>query len=128
MKKTTILLMLLALLPVSAFAQTKYFITGSAVPDGEQPLVAFPDGKYKYAGTAPYYAGKGSDIKIIGGKTGYEDIPTNCFVTAGQDDVTGRKYVCVQVGRVDKTQASVNSSASTYDTREMYWKYAKEDR
>lgn len=84
--------------------------------------------KYKYAGTAPYYAGKGSDIKIIGGKTGYEDIPTNCFVTAGQDDVTGRKYVCVQVGRVDKTQTSVNSSASTYDTREMYWKYAKEDR
>lgn len=56
MKKTTILLMLLALLPASAFAQTKYFITGSAVPDGEQPLVAFPDGKYKYAGTL--YEGK----------------------------------------------------------------------
>ena len=81
---------------------------------------------YRYSGTAPYYAGKGSDIMIIGGKTGYEDIPTSCFVTAGFDDVTGRKYVCVQVGRMDKTQSAVNTSISTYDTREMYWKYAKE--
>ena len=79
-----------------------------------------------YPNTAPYYAGKGSDIMIVGGKTGYETIPTNCFVTAGVDDVTGRRYVCVQVGRIDKNQPTVNSSNSTYDTREMYWKYAKE--
>ena len=81
--------------------------------------------EYKYQNTAPYYAGKGSDIMIIGGKTGYETIPTSCFVTAGLDDVTGKMYVCVQVGRIDKTQNTVNSSTSTYDTREMYWKYAK---
>ena len=83
--------------------------------------------KYKYANTAPYYAGKGSDIMMVGGKTGYEDIPTSCFVTAGVDDVTGRRYVCVQVGRINKEQSTVNTSTSTFDTREMYWKYAKED-
>ncbi len=82
--------------------------------------------KNKYANTAPYYAGKGSNIMIVGGKTGYEDIPTSCFVTAGVDDTTGRRYVCVQVGRINKDQTSVNTATSTFDTREMYWKYAKE--
>ena len=74
------------------------------------------------------YAGNGSDILIIGGKTGYEEIPRNCFVTVGEDDTTGRRYVCVQVGRVDATQEGVTAKMSTGDTREMYWKYAKEDR
>ena len=83
--------------------------------------------KHKYANTAPHYAGKGSDIMIVGGKTGYEDIPTSCFVTAGVDDITGRRYVCVQVGRINKDQTKVDTKTSTFDTREMYWKYAKED-
>ena len=83
--------------------------------------------KNKYANTAPHYAGKGSDIMIVGGKTGYEDIPTSCFVTAGVDDITGRRYVCVQVGRINKDQTKVDTKTSTFDTREMYWKYAKED-
>ena len=83
--------------------------------------------KNKYANTAPQYAGKGSDIMIVGGKTGYEDIPTSCFVTAGVNDITGRRYVCVQIGRINKEQSTVNTSTSTFDTREMYWKYAKED-
>lgn len=81
---------------------------------------------YKYANTAPYYAGKGSDIMIVGGKTGYETVPMSCFVTAGVDTETGREYVCVQVGRLSKEDKEINTSASTYDTRTMYWKYAKE--
>lgn len=82
--------------------------------------------KYCYANTRWYYAGKGSDIEFVGGKTGWETIPTSCFVTAGIDDVTGRRYVCVQVGRIDDKQTEIDSETSTYDTREMYWKYAKE--
>ena len=82
--------------------------------------------KYKLQGTAPYYAGNGSDIMIVGGKTGYEDIPAYCYVTAGQDDTTGRKYVCVQVGRVSNDQAYVGEKQSTDDTRTIYQKYAKE--
>lgn len=82
---------------------------------------------YGYSNSAWYYAGKGSDIKFVGGKTGYEDVPMNCFVTAGINDITGRRYVCVQVGRVDNTQASINASTSTYDTRVIYQKYAKEN-
>ena len=81
---------------------------------------------YGYSNTAWYYAGKGSDIKFVGGKTGYEDVPKNCFVTAGINDITGRKYVCVQVGRVDTSQSTIDSETSTYDTRVIYQKYAKE--
>lgn len=51
MKKNILIMALLVLLPVTVSAQTTYFITGSAVPEGEQPLVEFPDGQYKYAGT-----------------------------------------------------------------------------
>ena len=68
----------------------------------------------------------GSDIKIISGKTGYEDIPTSCFVTAATDTETGRNYVCVQVGRIDSNQEKVTSKISTDDTRLMYQKYAIE--
>ena len=82
--------------------------------------------KYKLSGTAPYYAGNGSDIMIVGGKTGYEDIPAYCYVTAGQDDTTGRRYVCVQVGRISDDQAYVGEKQSTDDTRVIYQKYAKE--
>lgn len=82
---------------------------------------------YKWGAAAAHYAGNGSDIMIIGGKTGWETVPTSCFVTAGYDDVTGRKYVCVQVGRTNDTQASVNTKTSTDDTRVIYQKYAKEN-
>ena len=80
----------------------------------------------KYNGAGTQWPGGGSDVKIVGGKTGYEEIPTNCFVTAGIDDITGREYVCVQVGRIDKTQNTIDSTTSTRDTRAMYRKYAKE--
>ena len=55
MKKIFLLLSLLLSLQVLD-AQTAYYITGSAVPDGVQQLVAFPNGQYKYAGTL--YEGK----------------------------------------------------------------------
>lgn len=73
---------------------------------------------YRYGKAAPKYAGNGSDIAIIAGKTGYETVPKYCFVTAGQNDVTGTLFVCVQVGGADP-------KASTDDTREIYQKFAK---
>ncbi len=82
--------------------------------------------KYRWGKAAAKYAGNGSDIAIIAGKTGYETVPTNCFVTAGEDSETGRKYVCVQVGRTTAEQTSVNTKTSTDDTRLIYQKYAKE--
>ena len=82
--------------------------------------------KYRLSGTAPKYAGNGSDIMLIGGKTGYEDIPAYCYVTAGQDDTTGRRYVCVQVGRINSEQEYIGEKQSTNDTRTIYQKYAKE--
>ena len=83
------------------------------------PYVA-PSGK-----KAIKYAGAGSDVELIGGKTGYETIPTNCFVTAGRDDQTQELYVCVQVGRISSDTATVNSKTSTDDTRKIYQDYAK---
>ncbi len=74
---------------------------------------------------ATKYAGNGSNVELIAGKTGYEDIPTNCFVTAGRDDQTGVLYVCVQVGRLSQSGNAVNSSTSTADTRRVYYTYAK---
>ncbi len=82
--------------------------------------------EYRWGQAAPYYAGNGSDIKIIGGKTGYETIPSCCFVTAAIDTETNRKYVCVQVGRTEKAQESVSAKVSTDDTRLVYQKYAVE--
>ncbi len=89
------------------------------------PYVA-PDGK-----KATIYVGKRSDVKFVGGKTGYETIPQATFVTAGMDDTTQRMYVCVQVNRIDETQAGLNLGEavkqSTMDTRYIYYTYAKED-
>ena len=73
--------------------------------------------KYPYGKAAPYYAGNGSDIRLIAGKTGYETIPKYCFVTAGQNDVTGTLFVCVQVG-------GSSAKASTDDSREIYQQFA----
>ena len=72
---------------------------------------------YPYGGAAPYYAGNGSDIKLIAGKTGYETIPKYCFVTAGENDVTGTLFICVQVG-------GDSPRGSTDDTREIYQQFA----
>ncbi|MBE6577338.1 MAG: D-alanyl-D-alanine carboxypeptidase [Ruminococcaceae bacterium] len=83
--------------------------------------------EYRLSGVAPKYVGGGSDVMITAGKTGYEDIPTNCFVTAAENDTTGRKYVCVQVGRTDSSQDTVNTKTSTDDTRNIYRKYAKDE-
>lgn len=79
---------------------------------------------YPYNGAAPKYVGNNKDIELIAGKTGYETIPTNCFVTAGRNDVTGTLFVCVQVGRISADASSINSKASTDDTREIYQEYA----
>lgn len=74
--------------------------------------------KYPYGKAAAYYAGNGSSIRLIAGKTGYETVPKYCFVTAGEHDEKGTLYVCVQVG-------ADNPKASTDDTREIYQKFAK---
>lgn len=51
-KRLSILIaFLLMSLGLNAQTVTELWITGSAVPDGVQKLTAFPDGKYKYAGT-----------------------------------------------------------------------------
>lgn len=79
---------------------------------------------HRWGTAAAPYAGNGSDIKIIAGKTGWETIPTSCFVTAAYNDITGRRYVCVQVGRIDKDSDKISEKVSTDDTRLAYQKYA----
>ncbi len=74
--------------------------------------------KYPYGKAAPYYAGNGSDVRLVAGKTGYEDKAGYCFVTAGINEKTGTLYVCVQTNG-----ASVKES--TDDSREIYQAYAK---
>ncbi len=67
-------------------------------------------------------------VKIIGGKTGYEDISGSCFVTYGINDDTNIAYVCVTVGRsLDAgSDVYINNQTSTNDTRTIYRNYAKE--
>ncbi len=72
---------------------------------------------YPYGEAAAKYAGNGSDIMLVAGKTGYEAIPKYCFVTAGKNDETGTLFVCVQVG-------GASPKESTDDSREIYQKYA----
>ena len=84
---------------------------------------------------ANWYSGKdrlsnknyksGTNIRINGGKTGYEDIPTACFVTYGKDTKSGDEYICVVVGRIDEEQTKVKESPSTTDTWTIYKNYAK---
>ncbi|MBE6632268.1 MAG: D-alanyl-D-alanine carboxypeptidase [Ruminococcaceae bacterium] len=71
------------------------------------------------------WAGKGSDVKIYGGKTGYEDIPTSCFVTYAQNTETKTEYICVTVGRISKDQPAVSNAESTEDTKKIYQVYGK---
>lgn len=77
------------------------------------------------------YTGNGSNVKFIGGKTGYETVPKSSFVTVGEDDTTKRMYVCVQVSRLDDTTRKELKIAdaikeSTMETRYIYYTYAKE--
>lgn len=65
-----------------------------------------------------------SGIKALGGKTGYEDIPTGCFVTVAEKG--GKQYICVTVGRINESTAtSVSASQSTADTKNIYRNYIK---
>ena len=66
-----------------------------------------------------------SNLKVIGGKTGYEDIPTGCFVTVAKNNSNGKQYICVNVGRIDETQGTVSASQSTQDSVTIYKTYAK---
>ncbi len=66
-------------------------------------------------------------VKIIGGKTGYEDISESCFITYGINDDTNTAYICVTVGKsIDSEKVGVNNAQSTADTRAIYKNYAKE--
>ena len=65
-------------------------------------------------------------VTILGGKTGYEDIPTSCFVTYGKHSVSGNEYVCVIIGRtIGSTSAEIYPAPQTADTRLIYKNYAK---
>ena len=65
-----------------------------------------------------------STSTIKGGKTGYEDVPTACFVTYAEGK-NGRKYICVTVGRINESGIKVSSSTSTSDTKKIYNTYVK---
>lgn len=67
------------------------------------------------------------DVKIQGGKTGYEDIPRSCFVTYGVHSESGKKYVCVTVGRLlsEEKSSELNNKTSTEDMRAVYADYAE---
>jgi len=71
------------------------------------------------------WVGNASDVKVLGGKTGYEDIPKACFVTYAQNTKSGKYYVCVTVGRQSEGGANLGSSQSTTDTKTVYKTYAK---
>jgi len=70
------------------------------------------------------WVGRGSDLKIMGGKTGWETIPKSCFVTMAQDTEHPEKwYICVTVGRISGGAAVTENECAT-DTRYLYSKYA----
>ncbi len=71
------------------------------------------------------WAGGGSDMKFMGGKTGYETIPTACFATVAVDTETDKYYICITVGRGSNSEAGVSSSASTADAKQIYKTYAE---
>ena len=67
--------------------------------------------------------GTSGNMTVIGGKTGYEDIPTACFVTVAEHK-NGSKYICVTVGRTSANQTQISASQSTTDTETVYREYA----
>ena len=68
---------------------------------------------------------KTGDVIISGGKTGYEDIPTSCFVTYGVNSKSGEEFVCVTIGKTQNGGSGINNSQSTADTRYLFKTYAK---
>ena len=68
-------------------------------------------------------AGPSGNMVVIGGKTGYEDVPTACFVTVAENKNGGR-YICVTVGRTAENQGAVSAKQSTIDTEYIYKNYA----
>ena len=71
----------------------------------------------------PKVYGTSGNMTVIGGKTGYEDIPTACFVTIAEQK-NGARYICVTVGRTAENQGSVSAKQSTTDTETIYREYA----
>ena len=67
--------------------------------------------------------GTSGNMTVIGGKTGYEDIPSACFVTIAEHK-NGQRYICVTVGRTGNGQPAVTSKQSTTDTETIYREYA----
>lgn len=63
-----------------------------------------------------------STVTVKGGKTGYEDIPTACFVTYAQAK-NGKQYICVTVGRISEAGAKISAAQSTTDTKAVYKNY-----
>ncbi len=115
--------------PVAKEVLTAYELYSFDIYDGakklEAPLNAYAEWYVKEArlDNNPW-AGY---VKILGGKTGYEDMSTSCFVTYGVHDDTGTEYVCVTVGKnPSSTDKGVNNATSTADTRAIYKKYATE--
>lgn len=71
------------------------------------------------------WAGGGSNMKFMGGKTGYEDLPTACFATVAQDTGTGKYYICVTVGRGSVSETAVSAAGCTEDAKYIYKTYAE---
>lgn len=72
------------------------------------------------------WVGNGSDLKFRGGKTGWEEIPTSCFVTVAQDTENEKNwYVCVTVGRITESDTKVSASSCTKDAKYLYRRYAE---
>ncbi len=69
------------------------------------------------------WVGNGSDLKFFAGKTGYEDVPSSCFVTVAQHSETGKYYVCVTVGRINESQTKVTNGDSTAAAKYLYRTY-----
>lgn len=70
---------------------------------------------------------KAGKVTILGAKTGYEDIPTSCWVSYGVNESTKTEYICVTVGKgIDSSESGVNNATATADLRAIYKKYATE--
>jgi hypothetical protein len=68
---------------------------------------------------------KAGKVTIKGGKTGYEDIPTSCFITYGTSASSGKTYVCVVIGKLlGSSSKGINNAGGTADMRTVYSKYA----
>ena len=95
---------------------------GNKVSRSATVYAAWYSDKNRFADDAKVSGTNGS-MTVIGGKTGYEDIPTACFVTMAEDK-NGSRYICVTVGKTENGQPTVSAKQSTIDTETVYAKYA----